>query len=365
MAGGGGLDIEAMTDRIYEAAVIPDSWISVLDAMTGIAGGAGTILLAADMTDFRFVSTEGLAGFVERFVAEGWPDRNTRTPAVLKAQHAGFIVEKDVYRPEEIERDPLITEFLRPRGLGWATATAFPMPTGDTLVFSVERRYRDGPVPPEAVAALDRIRPHLGRAAFISARLRLERARAAVETLALIGLPAGIVSRMSRLQAANDLLQAMMPRTLRDGHERVAFADAGADALLEGALQVGRLRLARSIPIPARGTDPAMVAHLVPIRGAARDVFLGSAFLLVLTPVLQSRVPGAALLQGLFDLTAAEARVVRGLLAGETIKAIAERLGVGQDTVRKQLGSIFGKTGVQRQVDLVRLLSGLTLKSED
>lgn len=359
-------DIEAITDKIYEASVVPESWTSVLDSMTDIAGGVGTILLAADTTDFRFISTQGLSGFVESFVEQGWPERNTRTPAVLKARHAGFIVESDVYTPEEIENDPLINQFLRPQGLGWATATAFPMSTGDTLVFSVERAYRNGPVPEASVELLDSVRPHLGRAALISGRLRLERARAAVETLALLGLPAGIVSRDFRLQAANALLEGLMPRVVRDGSARVAFADGDADDLLATALNATRRQVPRSIPIPKRDPDPAMVAHLVPVRGIARDLFTGSAFILVLTPVeKQAQGPDADLLQGLFDLTAAEARVARAIVAGETVETLAVRQRISESTVRSQLKSIYAKTGMKGQIDLVRLGSGLSLVRSD
>ncbi|GLS43041.1 helix-turn-helix transcriptional regulator [Methylobacterium brachythecii] len=364
--GTGRFDIEAMTDKIYEASVVPEAWTPVLDSMTEIAGGVGTILLAADTTDFRFISTNGLAGFVESFVEQGWPDKNTRTPAVLKARHAGFIVESDVYTPEQIESDPLINQFLRPQGLGWATATAFPMTTGDTLVFSIERAFRDGPVPPEAVSILDSVRPHLGRAALISGRLRLERARAAVETLALLGLPAGIIRRDSRLQAANTLLDALIPRTVRDGGTRVAFADGDADDLLAAALNAASRQVPRSIPIPARDNNPAMVAHLVPVRGVARDLFTGSAFILVLTPVeMNAQAPDADLLQGLFDLTAAEARVARAIVAGETVETIILRQGVSESTVRTQLKSVFAKTGMKGQLDLVRLGSGLNLVRSD
>ncbi|WP_238297673.1 helix-turn-helix transcriptional regulator, partial [Methylobacterium soli] len=298
---------------------------------------------------------------VEAFLAGGWAQRNTRTPRVLEAQHAGFLLEEDVYSREEIAQDPIIQDFLRPRGLGWATATAFPMPTGDTLVFSIERRHADGPVPREAVAVLDGLRPHLGRAALLSARLQLERARAAVEALALLGLPAGIVTHNAKLQSANDLLQALMPRIVRDGRSRVAFSDPRADALLARALAGGAGRSARSIPIPASGEDPATVAHLVPVRGAARDIFAGSAALLALTPVVPGQVPGAELLQGLFDLTAAEARVARGIAEGATIAGLARGQGVLEATVRSQVKAAFAKTGVSRQVDLARLLSGLVV----
>lgn len=356
-----------MANKIYEAALFPESWGDVLESMTDIAGGVGTVLLAADTSDLRYISTPGLKGFVEDFASEGWadPERNTRTPAVLAANHAGFILEEDVYTPEEIAADPLINGFLRPRGLGWATATAFPLETGETLVFSVERAYAAGPVPRQAVEQLDRIRPHLGRAALISARLKMERARAAVETLALLGLPAGIVSRSLELRAANALLDELIPDVVRDVRGRVGFASPRADAVLERAFARRSHKDGVSIPLPATEATPAIVSHLVPVRGLAQDLFVGSAYLLVLTPVRQPSVPGAGLLQGLFDLTAAEARVVRGIIAGETTTGIADKHGVDRETIRTQLRNVFAKTGVKRQIDLVRVVSGLSLRSDE
>src|SRR5262245_42285273 len=47
---------------------------------------------------------------------------------------------------------------------------------------------RAGPVPPEVAAKLDPLRPHLARAALLAAHFGLERARATVEALNLIGL---------------------------------------------------------------------------------------------------------------------------------------------------------------------------------
>ena len=355
-------DPDALADLVYEAALVPERWPGVLEALTGIAGGGGAILFASDdMADLRWIATPSLEGLVADMLTGDWVARNERTPRVLGLRHAGFILEEDVYTPAEIESDVIIRDFLRPRGFGWGTATAFPMPTGDTLVLSVERRFADGPVPRAAVAVLDRLRPHLGRAALLSARLKLERAQAAVATLALLGLPAAILSRRAGVLGANDLLEALTPRVVLDRRSRIRFADRGADALLTQALDAGVARAARSIPIAAAGAHPAMIAHLVPMRGSAQDIFAGAAALMVMTPVVPARVPGAELLQGLFDLSAAEARIARGIAGGRTLAELADRGGVSVTTVRTQIKAVFGKTGVARQVDLVRLLSGLSL----
>jgi DNA-binding CsgD family transcriptional regulator len=62
-------------------------------------------------------------------------------------------------------------------------------------------------------------------------------------------------------------------------------------------------------------------------------------------------------LQNLFDLTAAEARLAARLCAGESdVPEIAKEFGVSVSTLRTQIRSVYGKTGVRRQLDLARLL---------
>jgi DNA-binding CsgD family transcriptional regulator len=54
-------------------------------------------------------------------------------------------------------------------------------------------------------------------------------------------------------------------------------------------------------------------------------------------------------------LTQAEETIIVLLAAGLTAKEIAYERGVTVSTVRAQIRSIFEKTGIRRQVDLVRL----------
>jgi len=63
------------------------------------------------------------------------------------------------------------------------------------------------------------------------------------------------------------------------------------------------------------------------------------------------------LLQGLFDLTPAEARLARALMQGLTTAGAARQFGIAEATVRTQMKSLFAKTGQSRQSDLVRMLA--------
>ena len=357
----GTLEFETLTDLIYEAAVLPELWPSVLDQLADIAGAQGSVLITADLQAYRWINSASLDQVMEDFASGGWARAGERTARLLGARHAGFVIEEDVYTPEELAEDVLIQQFLRPRGLGWGTATAFPLSTGDTLIFSIERRFADGPVPRAATVALDALRPHLGRAALLSARLKLERAHASVQTLEMLGLPAAILAGSGKLHYRNAGFAGLVPRVVRDQRERITLAHPGADALLADAIAARAGASARSIAVPADNENPALVMHLLPMRGSAQDVFGGGTMLMVATPVMPRPVPGTELLSGLFDLTAAEARIARGIADGATIAILATQQNVSLETIRSQVKAIFAKTGVTRQVDLARLISGFSL----
>src|SRR5690606_11287927 len=180
---------EGLIDRIYEAAVAPDLWPSVLGDLARYAEGFGGLLFTINNGTMRWIGSPALQDVMPDYIAEDWPARCTRPQRLFAAQHPGFLGDLDVYTREEMDREPVFTEFLRPRGLGWGTATAIPVPSGDAIVVDIERTFDRGPYQRETMDRLDRLRPHLARAALVSARLGLERARSAAESLGLIGLP--------------------------------------------------------------------------------------------------------------------------------------------------------------------------------
>ncbi len=54
-----------------------------------------------------------------------------------------------------------------------------------------------------------------------------------------------------------------------------------------------------------------------------------------------------------------EARVFKKTAAGWEVKQVAEHLGVAQSTIQTHIRRLFLKTGVRRQIDLVRIATSL------
>lgn len=353
-----------LVDRIYEAGAIPDLWPSVLEELGKVGKVSGTLLFAVRGESAHWTASPSLHDMSKGYFEAGYPGRDDRTARLLAYDHSGFVTDLDVFTREDWEADPIRQEFFVPRGYGWGVATGIKVPTGDLLIFHGERRLEDGPVERDVVARLDMLRPHLARAALMSARIAFERAQGAVSALEMVGVPAAVLGPRGAAIATNKLLDALSPDVVQSRPTRLGLANPRADQMLIDALEAAELGLhtgpSRSIAVPASEGRAAMVAHILPIRASAREVFTGAAAVLLMTPVTLRELPDLAVIQGLFDLTPAEARIARALGGGMTIGQIAATTGASAATVRNQVQAVFGKTGMHRQAELVGLLQGLS-----
>jgi DNA-binding CsgD family transcriptional regulator len=195
----------------------------------------------------------------------------------------------------------------------------------------------------------------------LSARVGLERARAAVQALQTIALPAAILRQDGTATAVNALFEACAPRIALGAGDRLVFVNDSAQAIFLQALAALETQSSaltgRSIAVAGDSLQTPIVAHLLPLRRTACDIFSGATALLYVTPIAQKQAPPPDLLEALFDLTPAEAGVASLLVEGKSVDEIAGARGVMGNTIRMQLKSIFAKTGTHRQAELVKLLA--------
>lgn len=99
--------------------------------------------------------------------------------------------------------------------------------------------------------------------------------------------------------------------------------------------------------ISIRPLRASMLSSISEVRGASLVSFMDPDFQPTIDPEI---------VQKIFDLTAAEARVAVSIAHGSDLAEIALSHNVSVGTVRNQLKVIFSKTGVSRQAELVRLI---------
>jgi DNA-binding CsgD family transcriptional regulator len=354
---------EQVIKDIYDAAGDPQRWDRVLQFIGDSVGASASLLLTARHDNWvgwrHSIQTPAT---VSAYLRSEASPRSQATPRLLAMNHPGFVAEHDAFSEMEFLRDPLMTEWGTPENLHHAAATAIHMPTGDMVVFHLQRR-RGLPIFSKSdISALDTLRPHLARAGLLAVRWRLERLKAATEALELVGLPALVLDYRGQVIAANALISETNGCITWLPNDNIALKDPSADGLLKRAIkELPKLqtRIVKSIPVRTADLASPAVVHLIPTIGHARDVFGGAYGMLVVTSISASPPPSATLLQALFDFTPAEARVARGLSLGLTLKQIAAIHCLSIETVRTQTKAVLGKTGTTRQAQVAVLFSSL------
>jgi DNA-binding CsgD family transcriptional regulator len=354
---------DVFLDRLYEAAVLPELWPGVLDSLNDQVDVAASVLLGIRGTEVRWTSSASFEDVAITYFQRGYQAQDERTARLVAAGHAGFLCDLDVFTLEEWEANPIRRDLLVPAGFGWGVATTIQVPNGDMLVVHGERRHAAGPPEHATVRRLDALRPHLARALLLSSRLAFQQLAAAADALEIVGIPAAVLGRGGRVLAANHLLSALAPDIVQLRASRLALSSPMADAqlvrTLDGLTNPAMAAAVQSIAVPGTNGLPPSIVHLYPLRRQARDFFSGASAICLVTEVTRREVPPAAIVQGLFDLTAAEARIARGIGQGLTVEELSHSNQVSLATVRTQLKAVFEKTGTKRQSELAGLLQGV------
>jgi DNA-binding CsgD family transcriptional regulator len=211
--------------------------------------------------------------------------------------------------------------------------------------------------------------PHVRRAVTISNVLdvqAIEKARMA-ETLDALKLGVVLANEDSRILHANRAAEAMM----RDGgaiRDRggVLRAEGGAASLeVRSAIKhaasnesgIGKTGLAVRL---TKEDETPVVAHVLPLAGGEVRTRLDPAAVaaVFINPIVDDAASAQAV-AATYGLTPAEKRVLTRMLTGSTVAEAAADLGVAPTTARTHLDSIFAKTGVSRQSELIRLAAQL------
>jgi DNA-binding CsgD family transcriptional regulator len=351
-----------IVDQIYDAAFIPEIFEKLITRLAEMVDCDKAFVFKTDGFEIPcWIANDAAKRVAGRLANEGWMQRNTLGKRVIARREPRFSVDLDIFTDEELNNNPIYTEFLRPEGCGWGTGTMVLGPSGDSVIYSFHRAMERGPVAPDGVARLTALRPHLARAALASSRLQMQQARAIVSALAAIGLPSAAISPQGRLIVANNEFEGLVPDILADFRTRIRFTSKAADDSFASAiLRLNDIRAGRgSISFPAQAKEPGKppaIIHLVPITGNSRDIFVASSWLMIAIPISIGASPDPLVLEGLFDLTTAEARVARAVSIGQSVNSIASENAVSLETVRSQLKMVLHKTGTHRQSELAALL---------
>jgi DNA-binding CsgD family transcriptional regulator len=355
-------DIEPLCDRIYDATIDADTWPGVLQDIASASGCAwGALLTRRSDAWIGWRISPADAPAVDSYLRSDGPQRSITTERLFSIGHPGFISDHEHFTEEERRADGYF-QWADAHGFRHGAATGFQLNTGDLAVVQFMRRSGRPPLRGCELEHLDRFRPHLARAAMLAARWKMERVRAATEALALVGLPAVVLSADCRVMASNSLAQDLTRHLIWLARDGLALSDPTASAKLKRQVAAcalsGLLESASSFPAWDDERKAPLIVHVVPLKGDRRELFEGGLALVLFTDATAPNQPNPELIREIFDLTAAEARVAAQLAQGRSVEQIASAHSVSLSTVRSQAKSILHKLGAHRQAEVAARLVG-------
>jgi DNA-binding CsgD family transcriptional regulator len=152
----------------------------------------------------------------------------------------------------------------------------------------------------------------------------------------------GLLANRAGLRANRPDESALLVKTVRDATALTGRASGGTVLI-------------------SRRTRPQLQLLISPLSRSRRS---SQAAVIFIHDPVQNQRPRQEVLRSLYGLTPAESRVALLLGDGHAPRKIAELIGVTDNTVRSQIKSVFSKTGIKRQVELVRLLLGFQQQSD-
>jgi DNA-binding CsgD family transcriptional regulator len=353
--------MDALVERIYEAAALPSLWPELLSDVAGYAGTSSAAVVVSSPGQWlgHTVSPE-IAEAVNSYLASPYSLESRTLPRLLAAQHPGFLTERDLFTEKEFAADAFYQHLFAPNGFVGGAATSIMLPAGEIGIVQLMAREGSARFDAAAIGRLDALRPHLARSLHLTSRWRLQELRAMTNALELIGLPAAVLAEGARTISANTLVQGLQPYVRWGANDRLRLVDDRADKLLLATLAQVRSAgapAAKSFPIRSADARSVTLMHVAPIVRQSRDLFGHGLALATIVPVSAS-APDPQVIQSLFDLTPAEASIATGLLQGLSVRHIAATRGVSEQTVRVQVRSVLAKTGASRQAEFVALMRG-------
>ena len=351
--------VDAICATFYDVGTQLANWKPVLNRLSRTLGGQGCdlYLLRHRAPVFSFIG--GQPDEVAQEYVEHYIHREPRSQFLMCARQGRVATDLDFVSADFMRTSDYYADFLA-RGNMRHCVAAVPIQTRDKAAYFGFHLPRDaGPPDASLMRLIVHIQPHLNRAIHSQFHLIDAQLHGAMYSEAFDRLNIGIVivGNAQKILVANKLAEAMLREgTVLGTCNRCLAATRGEEAGTLSAMIAGTIsgdrRAGGSTLLHGTGAAPVSVtvtptaSEFRERTGAAAIVFL------VRCDDLRARDLSAAL-RDLYGLTRTEARIASLLANGRSIREIGDELELAYETVRSVVKSVFAKTGVRRQGELV------------
>jgi len=357
-------------DTLYESALNPESWSVSMESMRQEFDGNFVSLIVSQGSEDDLGLVVSVAADKQR-VDSNIPNLATSPFSGLTADRLYTV--SDVLSETEWRNSRYYLDWCQPHGVFHVMAADITTRDGGVYGFRVTRSEQAPAFTPQDLELGRRLLPHIKRALDLHLSIHQDR-----KVISLYG---------------NAMAQLMVGVVVLDKHGQVIECNPAAKAILEmqdGLRLVGRQleatyandnrKLQRLVkdalthtnnPHPNPSPKPSLTEAVsvsrpsgqlswgVVVQSVSSDKWTEGkqrpAVAVFVRDTEGKSQPSVRLAQQLFNLTPAETVLAIQLANGLSLEEAAESLNIRRNTARAHLRSIFSKTGVRRQTELVRI----------
>ena len=375
------LDAEALSKllgSLYDAAADPTLWEPYLQqlAQNTNARSAALVLHDADQDLHSVHSSWGLDPDGIRLYREYYGSIDVWTQRAMPISSIWVCHSEALCPRSELVTTEIYNDFLAEFGIEHGL---FGLVDNSGSHLAAVSLYRDSSSSAFDIAELQLVRiiaPHIQRAFELNSQFCKLKTQSAGLERALDMLPTGLIFFGTKGEVVLMNRSALASVAERDGllatRDRLRAERSAESSLLEKTIlqaastSSGKGHSAGGTVIISRRSRPPLRLQISPIRNSGIQTSQSIAAVAFVNDPLRANRPTQEVLRLFYGLTPAECRVALLLGDGHAPRKIANMVGVTDNTVRSQIKSIFSKTGVRRQGELIRLLlngSGPTINA--
>lgn len=359
-----------LVGEFYDCALQPANWPTALSKVASLLDGTDVVISLHHIParpEMSLVARWNVDPAFEKAMTQHYP-QNPFVPFVwYKAIDEPMSVLTEMTEAE-VKATKWYSNTMGAFGYRDSAFTLLAKSTSEFGSLSIQRKAHQEPFDRDDLDLFGKLAPHVRRAVMIGDLLQTKSLERNALSAALDALSVGVIltSDDVRIVYANRRAEELLSAAtaLRSDAGRLTTLDSTSANALRSA--VAAAASGTSVDIPKSGIvvsisrreERPLAAWVLPLDGGLRQE-LGATFdarvAIFIRDVGEAAQVPAEIFVRQYGVTPAECRVLLLLVQGFTPDAAAEALGVSIATVKTQIARLMQKTGVQRQVDLVRL----------
>ena len=355
-------------DAVYDAATSFDRWPVALGHLERALDCSYVGLIHRNLRTMegRAVAL-GIDAAGQREYFDHWSKHDIIIQKTSAYRPGAVETDRDILPRAELLRSDYYNGFLKPHDMHAYLRITLSQENGFRKIISLSRPVSLGDFETSDVEYCRRLVPHLQRAARVAQHIDEARMMfdAFSDVLERSDRGVLILDPSGKVVFANAAARAMAGTAdgFRLRRDRLEVLDRKADAALQrlaagatGQLAGASAARGGTLRLPRESGKPDYAVAVAPLGNDSAWSNAGPTTFVLITDPDASPARAATLIAQLFGLSAAETRVAERLMMGESPEQAATSLGIKTSTARWHLGSLYRKTGTNRQAQLTRLL---------